>query len=267
MVFGGGVSYGKKVMAIVNIEQGIRPPNLDDLTARQSTGQGYQLDNENLSPEKALTIEAGIRFDLPWLRGEVVGFLQTLDDAIERKLLTPEDCRLSDDFVDNACRANRAPLQLVNLKGNAEILGIESRLDWRPSRAWRLQNTVSYARGEGANPSTSGPTRVPLSRIPPLNGAADITWQERRTGLYVGGGLRWAGKQDRLSVGDVADARIPIGGTPGHLVFDARAGIRTRKKNMIALVVENLSDLRYRTHGSGVLGAGRSVTVNLEGTL
>ena len=197
----------------------------------------------------------------------MIVFIQKLNSAIERKLLTREDCRLSEEYVDNACRANRAPLQLVNLEGEAEIHGIESRIDWRPIPSWQFRNTVSYARGEGPNPSRSGPSRVPLSRIPPLNGTGEVTWRNRKKGLYAGGSVRWATQQDRLSVGDVADARIPIGGTPGYLVFDARAGIRTRSKNAISFVFENLFDERYRTHGSGIYAAGRSVTINLEGAL
>tara|TARA_B100001250_G_C19562322_1_gene683901 strand:- start:301 stop:645 length:345 start_codon:yes stop_codon:yes gene_type:complete len=105
---------------------------------------------------------------------------------------------------------------------------------------------------------------VPLSRIPPLNGSGELTWRDRSSGAYIGFATRWATKQDRLSVGDVSDARIPKGGTPGYVVHDLRAGLRVAQTFQASLVLENLADENYRTHGSGVLGAGRSLVLNLE---
>ena len=131
----------------MNVEQGIRPPNLDDLTARQSTGQGYQLDNPDLVPERALTVEAGVRARYSAVDAEVLVFKQYLTDAIERRLLSPDDCRLSAGFVDQACRANRAPLQLVNLPGEATIHGMESRLSVKPTASFTMTGTLSYTFG------------------------------------------------------------------------------------------------------------------------
>ena len=127
---------------------------------------------------------------------------------------------------------------------------------------------MSYTYGEGDNPARVlgqfDAPRVPLSRIPPLNGTAEAKWTHRATGAYLGAGLRWADRQDALSTGDVADARIPPGGTPGFLTFDALAGIRVPAQFNLALTLTNITDARYRTHGSGVLGAGRSVVASLE---
>ena len=116
-------------------------------------------------PERALTYEAGLRLKTRKIRGEVLGFYQTLDAAIERRLLTPMECRLNDDFVDNTCRANRAPLQLTNLSGTAVIYGFEGRVRLSPHRSVSIDAVISYAHGEGDNPGTGGPKRVPLSRV------------------------------------------------------------------------------------------------------
>ena len=116
-------------------------------------------------------------------------------------------------------------------------------------------------------PSPVAPdNEVPLSRVPPLNGTVELRWRHPG-GLYAGGGLRWAARQDRLSLGDESDARIPPGGTPGFAVFDLRAGYRYRRKLLFALVFENLADAAYRYHGSSVNGAGRGVILSVEGNL
>ncbi|MEE2787923.1 MAG: TonB-dependent receptor [Myxococcota bacterium] len=264
VVYNAGLSWGTIVSVFGNIEQGFRSPNLDDLTARQSTGQGYQLENPALQPERALTYEGGVRLNTTRVTAEWLGFYQTLDSAIERRLLTPEDCRISDDFVDNVCRANRAPVQLVNLTGTAVIYGTEAHLKLRPVRRWSLGTVISYARGEGDNPGPGEPKRVPLSRIPPLNGHVEISWRNRTRGLMVSTAVRWALMQDRLSNGDVADARIPDGGTAGYAVVDLRFGHRINRRVHQTFMVENLSDQRYRTHGSGVFGAGRSIVYSIN---
>lgn len=264
IVLNAGLEYGRGWSALINVEQGFRAPNLDDLTARQSTGQGYQLENPDLAPERALTLEGGVRARTRRLTGELLGFYQTLDDAIERRLLTAADCRLDDDFVDRECQANRAPLALVNLDGEAVIMGLEARLEWRPIGGLKLRGTFSWAFGEGDDPGRDDDRRIPLSRIPPINGSGVAEWVHRDTGIYLGGGLRWALEQDRLSPGDVADARIPVGGTPGYVTADLWGGVELGRRLSAGVKLVNLGDTRYRIHGSSIFGAGRSVVFSLS---
>lgn len=263
VVVNAGAQWGRAIKLVTNVEQGFRAPNLDDLTARQSTGQGYQIENPALGPEKALTLEAGIRLELPTFGGEILAFRQTIDDAIERKQLAREDCTLADGIVDRECRANRAPVTLVNLTGTSEIRGFDARLEWRPLRTLKLRATVAWARGEGDNPGLGDPARIPLSRISPLNGTLLAEWLDADTGLFAGGVLRWAGEQDRLSPGDVSDARIPPGGTPGFAVVDLWGGVTVADRLLLTFKLHNVGDSRYRIHGSSLYGPGRGVAVTL----
>ena len=84
-----------------------------------------------------------------------------------------------------------------------------------------------------------------------------MTWYWSN-GAYFAYAMRWAKAQTRLSIGDVADARIPLGGTPGFVVHDLRFGLRLPNQLRLNFVLQNLSDERYRTHGSGVFASGRS---------
>lgn len=264
LVFDAGLEVGRTFAFVANVEQGFRAPNLDDLTARQSTGQGYQLENPDLGPERSLTLEAGLRARHRRVTGEVLAFRQTIDDAIERRLLDRDDCTLEPGLVDRECRANRAPIKLVNLEGTAEIIGVDARVEYRPVRELELRATFAYARGEGDNPGTGEPARIPLSRMSPVNGTGLVEWVDRDSGLFVGGVVRWALLQDRLSPGDIADARIPRGGTPGYVTLDAWAGLRLDRRLFFGLKLINLSDARYRTHGSSIYGAGRSLSLSLS---
>ena len=248
---GGGLSL------VLNLEQGFRPPNLDDLTGRQLTGRGLQIENPALDPERATTYEAGLRWHRPEVDVEVWVYHQQLSKLMERRTVEcPPDNR--------ECRGQRiSPIQLINLPGEAEIEGLEAMVAVRPGLGLTLRGTVATTRGEGDSPVPGIDRRMPLSRIPPLNGTAELTWRHAPTGWYLGGALRWASDQTRLSLGDVADVRIPFGGTPGFRVFDARAGLRTERL-AISAVFENLGDQPNRTHGSAINGPGRGVLLSVE---
>jgi outer membrane receptor protein involved in Fe transport len=77
--------------------------------------------------------------------------------------------------------------------------------------------------------------------------------------------LEWlgAGKQDRLAAGDIADNRIPEGGTPGWNIFNINSGLDSEWYS-INLSLCNLFNTDYRYHGSGVNGTGRSAVLTVS---
>jgi iron complex outermembrane receptor protein/hemoglobin/transferrin/lactoferrin receptor protein len=241
---------------LLNYEQGFRPPNLDDLTGRQPTGRGYQLENSRLVPERAQTVEAGVQWHHPRVSLEVWAALSLIADSMERRAA---DCPEG----DRECAAARAAVELVNLTGTSEVRSLEARARAHLGYGVSALATFAWTVGEGDNPNEGVGGRVPLSRIPPINGVGELRWESPTTGLYVEGAVRWALDQTDLSVGDVDDARIPFGGTPGAVVFDARAGL-VRPMFAAYLVVENLADTPNRTHGSAINGPGRGLILNLE---
>ena len=168
------------------------------------------------------------------------------------------------------CRTTWSRLQLVNLPGEALIYGAEAALMARLTDQLTATTTASYARGDGPTPLVQANDamrqtgdRVPLSRIPPLNGTVDLVWRGAR-GVYAGGAMRWARRQDRLAISDISDERIPLGGTPGFCVVDLRAGYRHNSAMGVHLLLENLFDQAYRYHGSSTNGPGRSLTLQAE---
>ena len=73
---------------------------------------------------------------------------------------------------------------------------------------------------------------------------------------------QYASKQDRLAKGDKEDNRIPAGGTPGFNLLNYYAGYRM-KNISIQMAAQNLFNIDYRTHGSGINGYGRSLSLQL----
>ncbi len=257
------------VAVLGNVDRSFRAPNLDDLTSRQQTGPGFQLENPSLGAETATTFEAGLRLSGEVLEADAWAYRSNVYDAMTRVSRSIEQC----PAATPQCASSWSRFQLVNVAGASTVDGVElSARTWLPHGVV-LRGTLSYARGEGPNPQErpADPrvpyqARVPLSRIPPLNGTLEATWGGPR-GVHVGGGLRWAQAQTRLAPSDRSDARIPEGGTPGFAVFDLRAGWRQGRSLAVSMVLENVGDAAYRYHGSSVNGAGRGVIVMMESGL
>ncbi|MEZ4339443.1 MAG: TonB-dependent receptor [Sandaracinaceae bacterium] len=242
---------------VVSVDQGVRAPNLDDLTSRQQTGPGFQFENPDLRPERSTSLDAGVRVRLPWLTLDAFAFGLLIEDGITRALRGAADCPPGTP----ACAASRVHLQLVNTRGLATLFGAEGGATVRLPEGVTARATVAFAWGEGPDPSGEG--RVPLSRVPPLNGTVEGRWRHAETGIYAGAILRWAATQDRLAPSDAADARIPVGGTPGWATVDLSAGWRFDEHLLLALVVENLFDIAYRVHGSSINAPGVGVMASL----
>jgi len=252
------------LQAHFNVDQGFRAPNMDDLTSRQQTGPGFQFENPDLDPEHSLSTEVGLQVEHPFIEFQAWAYQTRIRDLIGRAPRQADECPMG----ANGCDSSQTRFQLVNFEGHAFIRGTDADLRLYLPLDFRLRSTISFAWGEGQNPvaasSPDQPARVPLSRIPPLNGLVEAGWRGGRTGLYAFGVLRWARAQTRLALADRSDARIPEGGTPGYAVVDLRAGYRLDPFMLIAVVVENLGDIAYRNHGSSINGPGRGLSMQLE---
>jgi iron complex outermembrane receptor protein/hemoglobin/transferrin/lactoferrin receptor protein len=247
-------------------DQGFRAPNLDDLTSRQQTGPGFQIENSMLRPESAWTTEVGMHVLTPVWQSDLWAWRTSLQNLMLRAPREASACP-----PDTAqCNASWSRFQLVNAPEFSEIVGVEGGLTARPIPRLEVRASLAWAEGTGPNPlprpadrAVPWDPRQPLSRIPPWNGTLEVMWRQDPR-WYVGSALRWAALQDQLAASDRADARIPIGGTPGFAVVDLRAGWRPRTWLRMHAVLENLMDSGYRYHGSSVLGAGRSVMVQAD---
>ncbi|MCP4413026.1 MAG: TonB-dependent receptor, partial [Gammaproteobacteria bacterium] len=76
--------------------------------------------------------------------------------------------------------------------------------------------------------------------------------------------MRFASKQERLSLDDLDDPRIPIGGTPAWKTFNFRSGYNLTKNISIQAAIENILDYNYREHGSGINAPGRNLVFGLR---
>ncbi|MFO0561194.1 MAG: TonB-dependent receptor [Polyangiales bacterium] len=245
----------RAVTAYVSVDQGFRPPNLDDTTSRAYAAGGFQFENPALDPEYSTSFELGSRVRTSVIDVEVFGYGTRLEQAMTRTLRNFGACPANEP----QCAGTHTRLQLVNSVAPSWIVGGEAAIRARFGYGFEGAAQLSYAWGEGPNP-LDATMLIAMSRIPPLQGSAELRWTHAK-GIYVGAAVRWAADQTRLSIADQHDPRIPRGGTPGYGVVDLRAGWRFNRFIRVHAVFENLADSAWRVHGSSINGAGRGLLV------
>ena len=235
------VPLGGGVNAFGSVAQAFRAPNIDDLSTLGAFDFGVEVPSEGLDPERSVSVEGGIKANTSRVAATFAVFRLGLHDLIDRLPATFEGSPIWDG-QDVYRRAN---------VGEAYVRGIEADAEWRVTRALTLRGFVASTYGQQTTAD------APMRRIPPVNGLAGARYNWRG-GLWLEGTLRAAGAQTRLAPGDIADHRIPPGGTPGWTVANITAGARIRQGLLLTGGIANLFNEAYRTHGSGIDGPGRN---------
>ncbi|MDP2317713.1 MAG: TonB-dependent receptor [Acidobacteriota bacterium] len=230
-----------------SVAQAFRAPNIDDLSSLGQFDFGVEVPAPALQPESSVTVEGGAKWRTDAGSASVSVYRTSLDQLIDRVRST---------FDGSPMVGNQPVYQKANV-GSAFIRGVEADGAFGLTSSLTASGSLMYTYGQATS------RNEPMRRIPPLNGLVAI-----RAGLTGGswleGALRFAATQDRLASGDIADHRIPPGGTPGWTVFTISAGHRLGQRLEFVGSAQNLFNTAYRTHGSGIDGYGRSLWVGLH---
>ena len=242
LVGNAGASYAlhPHYRLVASVSTGFRAPNVDDLTKFGAFDSGFEVPIRNLAPEKSVNTEVGVKVKTNQFSGTLVSYYTRLFDLIERVPATYQ----GSDRLDG---------ELVFQKQNVAasyLQGIEAEVAWRVSASFTAFGNGTYTYGQNVTEDE------PMRRIPPLHGRLGLQW-EHVAGFSARAEWRYAAAQRRLSAGDINDHRIAEGGTDGWQIINIYAGY-THRRFGVNVGLQNLLDQRYRTHGSGVDGYGRS---------
>ncbi len=220
---------------------GFRAPNIDDLGTLGIVDFRYEIPNYDLKPEHSFQYQFGYKYFGKLLRGEVFLYRNHLSDLIVRN-------KVEGDTIDGY------PVYIKENVEEAFIQGFETALEVNITRSWSLNGTLTYTYGQNVTKNE------PVRRIPPMFWRMAAEYGLKKWWIN----LEWlgAGKQDRLAAGDIADNRIPEGGTPGWNIFNINCGLDSEWYN-INLSLCNLFNTDYRYHGSGINGTGRSALLTV----
>ena len=235
------VPIGRGLSAFGSVAQAFRAPNIDDLSTLGPFDFGVEVPPPSLEPERSVAFELGIKANTASIAANVAIFQLQLRDLIDRQPATFEGSPVWD---------GQAVYQRANI-GEAYVRGVEADVEWRATAGLSLLGFLASTYGQQVT------TDVPMRRIPPLNGLAGARYRWSN-GVWLEGTLRLAGDQTRLAPGDIADHRIPPGGTPGWAVVNVVAGARVGGSLLLSGGIANVFNEAYRVHGSGIDGPGRN---------
>lgn len=238
------------------VSRGFRAPNLDDLVVLKSTNEGVDVPSPDLDPEQSLNYELGLKVDGRRWRSTVTGFYTDFEDLIERRPGLYRGLSFIDDNGNGIEDAGEDPVvQKFNL-GRAKMYGLELDGAFHVSDRWSVGAQLAYIYGRNQTGDE------PLSRVPPLRAMLKLrrTAPEQRWWAEVM--VDRAGRQDRLSARDVSDPRIPADGTPGFTALHLTGAWRIDANSEVILALNNLTDRRYKMHGSGLFEPGRSAKLS-----
>ncbi len=238
--------------------QAFRAPNIYDLTLVGDVPGGIALPNADLSPERSYTLEMGAG----WTRGnvstELTVFRIDIDDLLERTFGTFQG--------QDTYGPDRLPILTIQNIGSATIDGIEGAFSGRVPAGGRLDLSASWTLGDAVVARDGELREEPLSRVPPATVSYRLRWPLPWDGRsawveYFG---KVAGEQDRLGFRDQIDSRIEDGGTPAYLMHSIRGGAAWGDRLRVSAGLENLFDVLYRVHGSGIDAPGRHLFLRLD---
>lgn len=240
------------------LSQGFRPPSLYDLTSTDETS-AIERPNSSLDAENFLQAEIGMRGNSGSLDWVVSAYRTWVEDMIIRSPI----------------ESGKSAVLKANGDGFIQGIEIELSYDWSPS--WRSEIRLSWMDGEVEqmlDNNATGTVAIDGRNYTPVNRAPDrlMPSQAALVTRYTPEGLPWwselsvfaVGKANDLSLKDKTDSsRIPSNGTPGFVLFGLRGGRSISDHTTITLAAENLGDIDYRIHGSGLNGPGRNFIFSL----
>ena len=233
-----------------NIGFGFRAPNIFDLgTLGNRPGNRFNIPNTSLDSEHVTQADIGLRYRSDRLRIEFVAYRLDYDD------------RITSVATGGQTPDGRDIVQSVNA-ASAAIHGLEAGFDVDLSDTLSLHGIVNYARGEQR---LDNGTEEPSDRMPPLNGRLRLDYVTTDR-LTLSTALRFADGQDRLSARDVGDSRIDPDGTPGWVTADIAADFALDDSLALEVAWNNVLDVTYRYHGSGLDAAGQNLSLTLTKT-
>lgn len=241
---GAAIRLAGQTLVFGSLAQSFRAPNIDDVSTLGRFDSGIEVPSAGLAPERGLTSEVGLRARTRSTTASIVAFRTNLNDLIDRVRATYDGAPTFD---------GQAVFQKANV-GRARVMGWESEVTWQPRPDVAVTGHATATTGQALT------RNEPMRRIPPLHGGLSLRWTPRSS-TWAGIATRWAGRQDRLSSGDLADHRISRTGTPSWFTVDAFGALPLGDRARLVGGVRNAFDALYRVHGSGIDAPGRTLWV------
>ena len=171
----------------------------------------------------------------------------------------------------------RSPIEsgksdVLKSNGDGLIQGVELELGYQWTPSWKSDLSFSWMDGEveqmldnnatgtvAINGRNYSPVKRATTRLMPVQVNFTTEYKPVRSNWSSALSFLAVGKADDLSLKDATDiTRIPSKGTPGYFLANIYGNYDISDSSSISLALENIGDVDYRVHGSGLNGPGRN---------
>lgn len=244
---------------IANGMRGFRAPGIDELSRFSVRIDGADLPNLNAAPEHVKSFELGAKYDSGRFSGSAFFFHNDFTALLVRQRGSLNGFDWLDTDGDGVHDSNEPPIFQLQNVGTAEIVGFEADARYAITPFLQISGNVTKTKGQDEI------TEQPLDRIPPLFGNARLLFTPASArGIWSELTFLYASAQHRLSAADIASPRIGPNGTDGYRVLNLRGGFTVAERLRLLVGIDNLTDVKYKTHDSGVYRAGRQLVLGTE---
>ena len=254
------------VALVLNVGRGFRAPSSFDLFSNgvHEGTVAFERGNPNLKTEKSLNTDLALRVQTTSVALEIGGFVNWIKDFIYT---------VPTGTVDTA-----SGFQIYDVtQGDARLAGLESALQYHPTRWLHLQGTADYV--NGTNTSTGNP----LPSMPPFRATYTVRFEPTVQGWlhqpYLSAGGETNARQTRLDPAETAFFQDAFGGqgyqSTGYTLANAGAGFAVGTGPgavRVDLALRNVFDKSYASFLSRIKtnaenpGEGRTFVLRLGTT-
>ena len=249
------VSFKPIKSTIINASyyNGFRNPNIDDIGKIFSKdGENVVVPNKDLMPEYANNFEIEINYKINRIKLQLQLFNTSIDNAITRQFGTLNG---SDSiFYDG----EKMRIQMnKNIEG-AIINGISFTADFKIIEKIKLNSSLNYLKGltnEGD----------PLAHIPPLNAKINLSYEKfghNITCYAIYNAWKFARDYDKDGVDNIKEATAR--GNPSWLTLNMAYYKKITDEMTFKIAIQNITDLHYKTFGSGLSAGGRNYVIAIQ---
>jgi len=249
-----------------NFGTAFRAPNVDDVGKIFDSAPGLVVvPNPDLKPEYAYNIDLGVaKIFEDVVKLEVTGYYSHLNNSMMRHDYTLNG---RDSIM---YQGEMSRVQALQNSAVANIYGMQVGMEIKLPQGFRFDTSVNFQRGE--EEFAPGETS-PIRHAVPFFGVSKLKYANK--GLQMELNVRYNGERsfDNMPIGELKKVELyakdehgnPY--APAWYTLNFKSLYRLDKRFDLSVGVENLTDQRYRTFGSGVSGAGRNFIMGVTAHL
>lgn len=253
----------KTTQYYANVSTGFRAPNIDDLGKVFDSEPGsVVVPNVDLKAEYAYNAEIGfVKSFKSKMKLDGAIYYTYLDNALARADYTFNglDSMLYDGTMSR--------IQAIQNMSNAHVYGVQAGIEVSIAKGLTLFSSISYQKGTELD--IDGATYYPKSHVAPLFGRTALRYKRRQFSTEFYGVYHAEVSNADLPLSELGDANYALDHNglayaPAWYTLNIKASYFFNKHMSINGGVENLTNVLYRTAGSGVSASGINFMVSLK---